>query len=278
MSNVATDKSNEAFKALRKQDELPACFSKLQDFETIDKVIKESSIRQKALYKAGNEGDKEIYNLAVKLNSCVEESPCESAACPVCFRSHRINVISELVKICNKRKEWRIVTLIYYFEQMDDKNVMSFDLSQLKDLLRKQLKRAGFKELVIGSFEMDYHTESNCWMPHLHLLVKHDEAAEEKLRKAMNSKKNMQSRNGVINRPILIQGLNNKVKQISYLYKSMWSRIEVFSTGTRERNTKKYRLEQEQLILSLKKLDDIGFSGLEFLYCARRYDSRLQFK
>jgi hypothetical protein len=113
-------------------------------------------------------------------------------------------------------------------------------------------------------------------MPHFHLLVQRDAKGLDALRAKLLKGRNLGARPGVKNRPMMVKKVTNPPEQVSYLYKTMWSRIELFSTERRERNTKKYRLRESQLALSLRKLDQIGFAGLEFLYGVRRHGSHLQ--
>ncbi|MGL5490217.1 MAG: hypothetical protein ACRDC6_28740, partial [Shewanella sp.] len=79
-------------------------------FETRAKVEKERQYRIKAITKAvlkmvdGNrklppevkETLKALRKVRRKLKACAIENPCGSAACPLCFRLHRLRKLAEL--------------------------------------------------------------------------------------------------------------------------------------------------------------------------------------
>lgn len=256
---------------------MPIINTKLNSFsyiankvETKAHVDLELKKRVIGLYK---DGRRECSLLAIKLNECSDEEPCCSAACPKCFREKRIKFITEKIKLIRSLDNWRIITLIFYENMFVDDQLMDFDVNKLKDRLRKKLERIGYKGIVVGFFDLDYHSELERWIPHFHLLANRDKEGVEELSMYMNRNKNITCRGGVINRPILIQRLNDRVEQISYLHKLYWSRVEYYIDDEGKRRTKKYRLRDKQHCLSLMKLDQIGFIGLEFTYGTGRHSN-----
>lgn len=244
----------------------------LPDFDTIKDKKNESRIRQKVLSGSNNTEEQQ---LGIKLSEC-GKTPCYSPACPVCARQFRRWCFAEFRNLSKKYEDVVMMTVVYYCEKIPDEKLMLFDPLRLKDTLRQQLKRSGFEHPVVGSLELDYHVESRHWIPHFHLMVLGEEPPTEEFRKRhFNSFIHDAQRTSKKDRPIRVDKLNNEAKQISYLYKSYWSRLEAYGP-VGERRTKKYRLKKEQLRLSLYFQDTFEFSDFLFLFKSRRYSSRLK--
>lgn len=248
----------------------------LPRFETYAEAVEETCKRKKILAKSHRGKDKD---LAAKLDRCSRKNRCKSAACSICFREFRMNKIPELVKLSNRTKKAYILTIIYY-EGLTNKELFKVNLNKYKHRLRKQLKRANFADVVIGSIEFDFHAEFGMWLPHFHLLVLGDKAPIQVLRKRFYSNiRPIPGRSSDIYRPVHIQKLKlklkDKFKQLSYLIKSYCSRIEVYRTPKGKRSTKKYGLKANELRLSLRVMDRVGYSGLLFLYGVRLHGSEL---
>lgn len=104
----------------------------------------------------------------------------------------------------------------------------------------------------------------------------------------MKNKKNMNTRENVVNRPMLVSKLKNPIRQVSYRFKAIWWRVESIQyddyhiQGSKERKrkrwTKKYRLLRKQYVDSLIKLDSIGITALTFMYKVRKYGDHLTLK
>lgn len=82
--------------------------------------------------------------------------------------------------------------------------------------------------MVIGGFEMDYHTDTGLWLPHFHLITFDEEEALNKLWNRMKNKRNMSVRKNVISRPMFDTGIDEPEKQITYLFKVIWWRVESY--------------------------------------------------
>ncbi|MFN3070390.1 hypothetical protein ACKWMY_20055 [Serratia sp. J2] len=259
-------------------DELEEFAKTLPKFETVKEVRAERLIREKALQKRK---DKIYQTLFKKLWECEPRYPCGSAACPECFRLHRLIMIKEVMKLCKKRKKWRGLTLIFYQDAISDEEFLEWKPSTLKARLRRWLKECGFEGVVIGGFEMDFHTGIQKWLPHFHLIITNDKEAIKKLRNKMKNKRNMNTREGVKNRPLLSSKLKVPKRQISYRFKAIWWRVESIQYNDvymldgnerkRKRWTRKYRLLSKQHTDSLIMLDTIGMAELTFMYKVRRY-------
>lgn len=251
-------------------------------FETVKEVRAERLIREKSLQKRK---DTIYQSLFEKLWECEPRYPCGSAACPECFRRHRLIMIKEVMKLCKKKKKWRGLTLIFYQDALDDSELLEWRPDYLKARLRRWLKECGFNGMIIGGFEMDFHTGVQKWMPHFHLIIPNDKEAIKKLRVRMKNKKNMNTRKDVVSRPMLSSELKAPESQISYRFKAIWWRVEsiqyngayILNGEEREikRRTIKYRLLSKKHTDSLIMLDTIGMTGLTFMYKVRRYGDHL---
>lgn len=263
-------------------DDLEELAEVLPKFETAKEVRAERLIRERTLQKHPGKVYRDLLN---KLKDCHPDYPCGSAACPECFRKHRLEMIGELIKICRQRKKWRSATLIFYQDAFSDDELLDWRPTALIARLRRWLKESGFAGMVIGGFEMDFHVDEKKWMPHFHLIIPNDEVAIERLRIKMKNKRNMNTRTNVINRPMLVSKLKAPMRQISYRFKAIWWRVEsiqyddVYFYGNKERKrkrwTKKYRLLSKQHADSLVLLDAIGIAGLTFMYRVKKYGDHL---
>ena len=144
-----------------------------------------------------------------------------------------------------------------------------------KQRLYQQLKRAGFNGPVIDYFDIDYHPEIGLWLPHFHFLVLDEDPPVDELKRRFYSKKIfIENRSTDTNRPVVVQEVKDPAQQISYLFKSYWSRVEAYDVRG-QRRTKKYRLMPSELRLSLRVMDRVGFSGFLFLYKVRYKGNQL---
>lgn len=167
------------------------------------------------------------------------------------------------------------LTVIYYDECLTSKDLYRFDPDGIKNRLRKQLERSGFKQPMIGCLEVDYHSELKKWLPHFHLLVLGDPAPVTALRRYFKKHIEIKGRTTSVNRPVHMSVIKNKEKQLSYLCKSYWTHVVAYTDEHGKRRTRKIGLKGKQLQLSLLVLDRIGYSGLLFLYSVRRHGSEL---
>lgn len=269
----------------RLSDKNEALAEALPKFETVVKVRAEKCFRVKSLQKCQGKVYQDLFK---KLKDCHPSYPCGSAACPECFRKHRLEMIGEVLRLCKKSKKWRSITLIFYQDAFYDNQLLKWQPDTLIARLRRWLNECGFSGIVIGGFEMDYHIDIKKWTPHFHLIIPNDKQAIKKLRIRMKNKKNMNTRGNVINRPMLVSKLKAPLRQVSYRFKAIWWRVESIQyddyhiQGSKERKrkrwTKKYRLLRNQYADSLIKLDSIGITGLTFMYKVRKYGDHLIMK
>lgn len=266
------------------ENKLEKLAKRIPGFETREKAEEERQYRIKAITKAvlqmvdGNrkltpeikETLKAWRKVRRKLKSCTAESLCGSAACPQCFRLHRLRKLAELEGLRKKKQTYKVVTLIYYDAMLEQDELPAWNYSRFKERVYKMIKRAGFKGKIVGGFELDFHVDIQRWMPHLHLLVPNERLPLQALRKAMRKDKNMRTRPGIVSRPVLVQELENFDEQVTYCFKGMWQELRSYENGKGERGTRKYRLPPAQLAQALCKQDEIGFTGLTFTAGVRK--------
>lgn len=225
-----------------------------------------------------NSESKKAQKLADKLVGCDIGNYCQSAACPICCHINKTSMTKDIMNKLDEFNDLRFVTLVFLCDSLDEIELLKYDINKLNNKLYKKLKRIGYNGIALGSLEADFHSDSKRWMPHFHLLMEYDVEAFIKLRNFMKRPKNMNARDGVKNRPMHVGLLRNPEKQITYIFKTQWKRIELYQGSDGQRRTKDYRLRKKQFIQSLIKLDRIGLSGLSFMYGITRSKSGLSIK
>lgn len=246
----------------------------LERFETERACYRENKLRA---IKLSNANGNKARALSEKLSECNDEAPCFSFACTVCMRKFRVRKISQLVFFCEDYTEWKIATLIYYDEMVH--KLGFFDVARLKAKLSKQLVRAGIKDVVIGFFEVDFHSEYQCWMPHFHLLVRCKNSHSKEWKKLRSTFENQQAPSNVHirkYRPVLVQDFKEPLRQTAYICKVMWQQVYAYYDAKDQRRTKKVRLSNRNFVDALLKLDSLKSSDLQFMYKVRQHGTTLR--
>ncbi|MCK7022807.1 hypothetical protein [Enterobacter kobei] len=251
-------------------------------FETREQMEKERLYRIKALLRAvrQNRDDnrdeskevrkahkkwrKQAFQLKRKLKACTPEHQCGSAACPQCFRMHRLRKLAELFPLRASKGAYRVVTLVYYDVMLEESEISRWEHKKFRERVYRMIKRAGFRGKIMGGYELDFHTDIQRWMPHLHLLMLREPGALKMLRKAMTRRKNMRAREGITSRPMKSQKLRDFDEQVTYCFKGMWQEVRPYPDEVGKRRTRKHRLPPVLLARALCKQEDMGFTGLTF--------------
>lgn len=240
----------------------------LPGFETVADAIREARYRQIALR---NSSDNDCLELAGKIEVCRRlKHPCSSGSCPRCCRDFRRWFYAEASKLCDEYNQACILTVILYDKAMTSREFGEFCPRKLKQYFGEHLRQCGFKDPVIGGLEIDYHPETGLWLPHFHLLVLGNDSPIKTLRNIYRKIESILGRTAKNDRAVRRDKLLNTPEQISYLFKSYWSRIEAYQAPNGKRWTRKLRLKPAELRLSLLVMDRIGFTGRLFLYGVRR--------
>lgn len=237
--------------------------SNFPEFETIQHMEDESEIRQRDLF---NSTTKPYKQLGAILYECNEEEPCMNAACPICFREYRKQIIYDTLQSINNINNYGIVTLIFYRNVMTNGDITKVNILRIKNKLYQQLNRIGFKDPIIGSIEIDYHHDIGMWMPHFHLLIKKDKKRLYKLKEYMNKPNNLNTRTGVSDRSMMTQDLEDPIKQVSYLFKTYAKELVAYRDQFNKRRNREVRLKEDRHCLYLYLRSDLKHSGLLFSY------------
>ena len=126
-------------------------------FETRDRMEKERQYRIRAIQKAvqqdrnDNENEsKEVrkahkkwrgkaLRLKRKLKACMLDKPCGSAACPQCFRLHRLRKLTELLPLRASKGAYRVVTLVYYDAMLKEDEISRWDHKKFRERVYKMI-------------------------------------------------------------------------------------------------------------------------------------------
>lgn len=235
----------------------------LPKFESIDESEYESLQRQKTLKEYDT---KESMLLFYKLNSCIEDEPCNSPACPVCVRRNRIKYIEscmDFVDIFN----WKLLTIINYGDVCQGKDILDLNIKKLGDQLRYILSEEPEIKMAIGCFEIEFNQESESWIPHFHLLIKTNDESLKKLRSLIrkSSKLTIEPGDVKIKRPVRVDDIYDLLPLIAYIYKIMW-RKKPYYEGMQSSNPRKVRIRGELGVYALLMLDSLTFKSLELRY------------
>lgn len=245
----------------------------LPRFETPLKAANEAELRINALRSRCGGAN---HFLADKLEPCLSEGlECLSAACPLCFLEYRRWLFQQGMSLTEEPERWRFVTLVFYADALRSRDVSSFDLSKLRNRLRKKLSLIGFREPVFGGFEMDYDQKFKRWIPHFHLIMPNRPGLLKVLRKYMKRPCVMRLFPGKKKRPMRIDRLKSRPKQISYLLKSFWTLKLAHPSKEKGGRRRKVRLDAKRQALFLRTIDRYGFTSLTFLYGLRVVRGRL---
>ena len=232
-------------------------------FESIQKAKAERNKRICSLMKSG---DPAAHQLADLLKECAN-NPCGSAACPVCFRQFRVGLYQQTRALAIPKGDWRIVTIVFYEATVSSEKLEPEWLQGLPTRLRSRLRATEITGPVIGGMEFDYHPEIGKWMPHFHLMMPNQDFST--LRSLIKKKCRIEGYGKEL-RPMKVQPLKLRIKQLTYLLKSYCCRVERYETETGKKRTRKVGLKTDELNLSLLTLHQLGFSSLCFKYGIRK--------
>ncbi|EMT5584211.1 hypothetical protein ACYUMR_003715 [Providencia stuartii] len=235
----------------------------------ISKEDKENNVRIKVLDSIYNKTKNRIYkNLSRKIHDCEDAYPCNSLACAKCNKSKQLDVVNQLGNYINKN--YIFVTLIFYKDKITINELPDFNPNLLKDKLRKKLKSIGFNNFIFGSLELDLHLyesiNSSYYQPHFHLLIPNESEKIKSLRDYMKSSKNLSSRQGIKNRPMVVDEINDIGGVIKYITKIMWCEMAFFTNKEGKlKHSSKRRISNSRMFAdSLVKLDTLKFSDIFF--------------
>lgn len=239
------------------------------NFESIRSTIENKENELKFLRKKSLPYSGIRYKLLSKLINCYPDTRCISPSCHVCKRELRLKLIPYIQKYY-KGKNSLIVSIIDYNYLTDD-DLKYFNIEKYKNNFYHRIRNIGINSPIIGCFELDYHQDINAWLPHFHLITSDNTKTIECLRSIARNINKHSIRKGVRKRPILVQKLNDPIKQISYLFKFMPQMVTSY-VYEGKRYTRKISLKGKQKVIALVKFDRFGFNNLIFKYGIRLPD------
>ncbi|MDM3560798.1 hypothetical protein O9363_11710 [Proteus vulgaris] len=230
---------------------------------------KENNERIKILNFIFNKTKNKTYkNLAKKIHNCEDAYPCNSLACAQCVKTKQLYMVNKYRSYINKN--YIFVTLIFYKDKITIDELSDFNPNLLKDKLRKKLKSIGFNDVIFGSLELDLHLYESInfsyYQPHFHLLIPNESEKIKSLRDYMKSSKNLSSRQGIKNRPMVVDEINDIGGVIKYITKIMWCEMAFFTNKEGKlKHSSKRRISNSRMFAdSLVKLDTLKFSDIFF--------------
>ncbi|HCH7935601.1 MULTISPECIES: hypothetical protein [Providencia] len=212
--------------------------------------------------------NKRYKKLARKIQDCEEEYNCNSLACAQCIKVKQLDIVNQFGNYINKK--YVFVTLIFYKDKITINELPDFNPNLLKDKLRKKLKSIGFNNFIFGSLELDLHLYESInfsyYQPHFHLLIPNESEKIKSLRDYMKSSKNLSSRQGIKNRPMVVDEINDIGGVIKYITKIMWCEMAFFTNKEGKlKHSSKRRISNSRMFAdSLVKLDTLKFSDIFF--------------
>jgi hypothetical protein len=237
----------------------PENLPKGRRFETIEDATAESERSEARL--RGIDGKDRF--LPVLLHNCRHgDNRCDQPYCPICGRTFRRWLISELLRLTQGRSAQTITLLLEESADLKTLNPKAYHRR-----LRKRLQRAGFGTTpVIGGYEVVYRAKERHWVLHLHLLAIEVEAsAIKKLRQSLNGSQ--------FKRPIVTRPLADRPEQLSYLLKfTTYHRPHQRPDTKRQAPVPLNKREHWQLASWLAQFE---FQELLFLFNVRRRGSSI---
>lgn len=212
--------------------------------------------------------EKYYKNLAKKIHNCEDAYPCNSLACAKCINVKQLDIVNKYISYVSDN--YIFVTLIFYKNKIPINKLSDFNPNLLKDKLRKKLKSIGFNNFIFGCLELDLHLyesiNSSYYQPHFHLLIPNESEKIKSLRDYMKSSKNLNSRQGIKNRPMVVDEINDIEGIIKYITKIMWCEMAFFTNKEgRLKHSSKRRISNSPMFAdSLVKLDTLKFSDIFF--------------
>jgi hypothetical protein len=146
------------------------------------------------------------------LNCDGADHPCRLPICAVCARAYRAGPIAQLHALAQVYSGPHEVATIY-LELLRPGSLGAADPMRIREMFRKRLDRAGFKNtIVLGGIEVAWQEKWQRWLVHAHVLaIGVDAVTWDQLRAALKD-------SGTA-RPVVTQRLNDSDEQLSYCIK-----------------------------------------------------------
>jgi hypothetical protein len=200
------------------------------------------------------------------IECCDEGDRCCLPICAVCARDYRIGIANQLLAIDAANPGPRQTATIF-LDAIERDCLQSVSIERALGNLRKRLERNGFRGAkLVGGTEVAWLEREAKWILHVHLWALGVEStAWDRLRASLP--------NDLASATLVVKGLNNPPRQISYLTKFMTYHRPGDRTG--EKLPRAYPLPSERLIELAKWWAKFRFEDFMFLYGACRRGGRI---
>ena len=239
------------------------------DFETVGAAKAERDLRVRHLRTAGSI---EHRRLADKLESCIPNARCRSAACPICYRRLRMWFSGAVLELLSEIPDPIAATLIPGGQAVPTGDLRDFSPKRFGDMLRQQLRRAGAgSHIIVGGIDGDYDEIHQVWQPHFHFV------APAALKPTLDELRDrFYPKSDRVYRPVLTQPVNDPARQVSYCVKSFWPQKARYLDGAGKERTSPRRLDKALHVDWLVWRDRFPLADFLFLHGVRRYGSELR--
>lgn len=253
---------------------------RLSGFETGRKMRAEKGYRARSLERLAAaqwvrqtrlRERRQAAHLAKLLRRATRANDLPSLANPLFMRKLRRRLIGEVLRLIRQLSpdDVRIYHIVAAKWKIRASQLSSLTPAKLRESVRTNLTRAGIDRLsgwVIAFFHNEYDLTTDTYQPHFHVI-----AVGEKYRafEALRSLKMFAGGKGKgVYRPIVVQGLANPARQISYLLKGYWlqttANANENSGGTRRNDPR--RIREPRHAQSILFLHQLRFSDLVWLH------------
>lgn len=194
------------------------------NFESKKGAKAEAKIRRNALLTSRLPEDRFYGRL---LSGCKPDYPCRKPGCPTCMRSDRLATVEQIIVFLSEIDDLLFGTLILSDDAVAAGELATVSPKRLTDRLRQQLKRLGAKGPIIGWLEVDFDAEREVWQPHFHFIAQSSERA------ALHLLRKLYPQTQSVKRPVKLQPVTDRPRQISYCMKNYASRTIRFKSNGR---------------------------------------------
>ncbi|WP_342163471.1 hypothetical protein [Methylobacterium sp. SD21] len=210
--------------------------------------------------------------------------PNRTFSCAAYMRRYRLRFVGAALRLAAEHppEDLRLATIVPPDWRLPGTDLPALQPRQLLERFRQQLVRAGLKEAkgwLIAFVHGDYDPTHDAYQPHLHILmttgllpVLATVAGLPALRPGDPTEP------GHVRRPVLVQRLNNPVRQISYhLAQGFWpAKASYVEDGVWRRSRYRGRIRAPRSVEYLMWLDRLDFRDLVLLHGCRIGQGRLR--
>ncbi|BBN60205.1 hypothetical protein [Hydrogenovibrio marinus] len=225
---------------------------------------KSESIKRQSLLRRDG-GDMSL-ELADVLGMCTSIEPCNNPACQVCNTRNRLEKNKELLaRVYGDENYYKLVTLYYYSEAMDDLDFSDWDVRDFKNRVYENFEEIQFEGIADGWIEYNFDQRSWMWVPSIKLVMTEDKASLKILNERVKSEPVNRCFHSFIESVMIVEEINDFEKVFSNDHTSMAKMIDKYEDISGKEKVDRYPLEPKRAVLSYlmqgqKELSDFYFT------------------